>query len=57
MIVKIRKLYVYDGDVWWLGTFLKHQYGRVFKVIDEKLFMLAVVKYGIEFTEIKENNT
>jgi hypothetical protein len=53
MIVKIRKLYVYDGDVWWLGSFLEHQNGRVFKVIDKQLFFLAVLKYGIEYDEIK----
>jgi hypothetical protein len=53
MIVKIRKLYVYDGDVWWLGSFLEHQNGRVFKVINKQLFMLAVIKYGIVFRKVK----
>jgi hypothetical protein len=30
------------------------KFGRiVYEVIDERLFFLAIIKYGIEFTEVK----
>jgi hypothetical protein len=29
--------------------------GYTYEVIDEHVFMLAVIKYGIEFTEINED--
>jgi hypothetical protein len=35
---------------------LKHIPYIGYDVIDEKLFLLSVIKYGISFREVKDNN-
>lgn len=35
---------------------LKRGYGRLFNVVNEKVFMLAVIKYGLIFKEVDKNH-
>lgn len=52
MLIKFKSLSgCYGSGVSFLNV-IKHHYGAVYEVIDEKLFFLMAIKYGIEYKEL-----
>lgn len=52
MKVKLKSFATY-GDAKWDGpSLLMYVDGSIWKVKNEKMFFLAVIKYGIEFEEV-----
>jgi len=59
MYVKIIDFHQTLGHIFWsqgweLGLLQNYIRSDCFRVMDEKLFMLAVIKYGIKFERVDE---
>ena len=53
MLFRFTSMGSYDKMTAPFKKVVEHQYGSVWKVIDEQKFFLIIIKYGIEFKAVR----